>query len=154
MPQSAYFVFKNIYFESHTISYIPLIIKFSVSLSLILSKLNHLNGLPRWLSGKESACQCKRHRFNLWVRKIPWRRKWQPTPVSLPGKPHGQRSLVGYSPWDQKELDTTEWLNNNKALLYFYIAFSFCEERFLSMLTHPNKGRAAEDEREVKYVIN
>ena len=42
------------------------------------------------------------------VRKIPWRRKWQPTPVFLPGKSHGQRSLVGYSPWGHKELDTTE----------------------------------------------
>ena len=43
-----------------------------------------------------------------WVRKIPWRRKWQSPPVSLPGKSHGQRSLVGYSPWSCKELDTTE----------------------------------------------
>ena len=40
--------------------------------------------------------------------QIPWRRKWQPTPVLLPGKPHGQRSLVGYSPWGHKESDTTE----------------------------------------------
>ena len=46
--------------------------------------------------------------LELWVGKIPWRRKWQPTPVSLPGKSHGQRSLVGYSPWSRKELDTTE----------------------------------------------
>ena len=49
-----------------------------------------------------------------WVRslgqKIPWRRKWQPTPVLLPGKFHGPRSLVGYSPWDHKESDTTERL--------------------------------------------
>ena len=40
--------------------------------------------------------------------KIPWKRKWQPTPVSLPGESHGQRSLVGYSPWGHKESDTTE----------------------------------------------
>ena len=46
--------------------------------------------------------------FNPWVGKIPWRRKWQSTPVLLPGKPHGQRSLVGYSPWGRKESDTTE----------------------------------------------
>ena len=45
-----------------------------------------LEGLPRWFSGKESACQCRRHRFNPWVGKIPWRMKWQPTPVFLPGK--------------------------------------------------------------------
>ena len=55
-------------------------------------------GLPWWFSGKESACQGRRLRFNPWVRKIPWIRKWQPTPVVLPGKSHGQRSLDGYSP--------------------------------------------------------
>ena len=56
-------------------------------------------GLPWWLSGKKSACQCRRLNFNLWVRKVSWRRKWQPTPVLLPGRYHGQRSLGAYSPW-------------------------------------------------------
>ena len=55
-------------------------------------------GLPWWLSGKESTCLCRRCSFNLWVGKIPWRRKWQPTPVFLLGKFHGQRSLVGLQP--------------------------------------------------------
>ena len=67
--------------------------------------------LLRGLSGKEFACQCgslKQRRFDPWVRKIPWRRKWQPTPVLLPGESHGQRSLAGYSPWGCKEQDTTE----------------------------------------------
>ena len=53
--------------------------------------------LPWWLSGKESTCQCRRHSrlgFNPWVKKSPWRRKWQPTPAFLPGKSHGQRSWV------------------------------------------------------------
>ena len=45
--------------------------------------------------------------FDPWVRKTPWRRKWQPTPVFLSGKFHGQRSLVAYSPWGHKELDTS-----------------------------------------------
>ena len=63
-------------------------------------------GLSRWLSGKESACQCRSHRFSPWVGKIPWRRKWQPTPVFLPGESQGERSLVGYSPWGLKESDT------------------------------------------------
>ena len=49
--------------------------------------------------------------FDPWVGKIPWRRKWQSTPVLLPGKSHGQRSLVGYSPWGHKKLDTTERLH-------------------------------------------
>ena len=51
-----------------------------------------------------------RCRFEPWVGKIPWRRKWQPTPVFLPEKSHRQRSLAGYSPWGGKELDTTERL--------------------------------------------
>ena len=60
---------------------------------------------------KESTCQFRWHRscrFDPWVRKVPWNRKWQPAPVLLPGESHGQRDLVGYSPWDHKELDT--WL--------------------------------------------
>ena len=64
-----------------------------------------LCGLPCWLSSKESACQCRRRGFNPSVRKIPWRRKWKPTLVFLPGKSHGQRSLAGYSPQGHKELD-------------------------------------------------
>ena len=48
-----------------------------------------------------------------WVGKIPWRRKWQLTPVFLPGKYHGQRNLAGYSPWGCKESDRNEQLNNN-----------------------------------------
>ena len=48
------------------------------------------------------------HGFDPWVGKILWRRKWQPTPVFLPGKSHGQRSMVGCSPWGRKESDMTE----------------------------------------------
>ena len=65
-------------------------------------------GLPWWLSGKEFACQCRRCRFDPWVGKIPWSRKWQPSPVFLPGKSHRQRNLAGYSPRGCKELDVTE----------------------------------------------
>ena len=54
--------------------------------------------------------QCKRHRFDPWVRKIPWRREWQPTPVFWPGESCGQRSLVGSSPWGRKESDMNERL--------------------------------------------
>ena len=59
----------------------------------------------RWHSGEEPSCQCrrhKRHRFSLWVRKSPWRRKRQPTLVFLPVKSYGQRSLAGYIPWGRK----------------------------------------------------
>ena len=54
------------------------------------------------LSDKESPCHCRRRRFHSWVRKIPWGRKWQPTPELLPGKPHGQRNLVGHRLWVAK----------------------------------------------------
>ena len=74
--------------------------------------------LPSWLSGKEATCQCRRHGFYPWVRKVPWRRKWQPTPVFLPGESHGQGSLAGYSPWGGKELDTTEQLTATLSLLH------------------------------------
>ena len=72
-------------------------------------------GLSRWHSGKESACQCRRHRrwgFEPWVKKVPRMNKWQPTPVFLPGKFHGQRRLVGCSPWGGGgQSDMTERLN-------------------------------------------
>ena len=69
-----------------------------------------LEGLLRWCSSEESVCQfrrCRRRRFDPWMGKIPWRKKWQPIPVFLPGKSSGQRSLAGYSPWGRRESDTT-----------------------------------------------
>ena len=78
--------------------------------------------LPWWLSGKEPACQCRRCAFDLWVRKIPWRKKWQPMPVFLPRKSHRQRSLVGYSPSDHEESDTT--LNNDTIPLSYFCVYS------------------------------
>ena len=68
-------------------------------------------GFPGRSDGKSVCLQCGRPGFDPWVRKIPWRRKWQPTPVLLPGKSHRWRSLVGYSPWGHKESDTTERLH-------------------------------------------
>ena len=68
-------------------------------------------GFPSGSDGKEPACQCRqgqRQGINPWVRKIPWRRKWQLAPVFLPGEFHGQRSLEGYSPQGCKESDTNE----------------------------------------------
>ena len=58
---------------------------------------------------KKNCLQFGRLGFDSWVRKTPWSRKWQPTPVLLPGKSHGQRSLAGYNPWDHKESDMTEY---------------------------------------------
>ena len=66
------------------------------------------SGLPWWLRQGRICLQYRRPRFDPWVKKIPWRRKWLPTPVFLPGESHGQRSLVGCSPQGHKESDTTE----------------------------------------------
>ena len=82
----------------------------------LFKKAKRIIGLPGWLSGKKSACQCrecKRHGCDPWVGKIPWRRKWQLTPVFLPGEFHGQSSLAGYSPRGRKESDKTEGLSTH-----------------------------------------
>ena len=68
-------------------------------------------GFPSGTNGKNSTRPCRRHKklgFDPWVGKVPWRRKWQPAPVFLHGKFHGQRSPVGSSPWGNKESNTTE----------------------------------------------
>ena len=66
-------------------------------------------GLPSWLSGEEPACRCRRHKrwgLDPWVGEDPLEKKWQPTPVFLPGISHGQRALAGYSPWGHKKSQT------------------------------------------------
>ena len=73
-------------------------------------------GFPGGANGKEPTCQCrrhKRHRFDPWVRKIPWRRAWKPTLAFLPGESLGQRSLASYSPWGHKESDALKWFNTH-----------------------------------------
>ena len=111
--------------------------------------------LPKWCSGKESACQCRRCKscgYNPRVGKIPCRRKWQPTPALLPGKFHGQRSLVGYSPWGGKESDMTEhstaqsidiWWSSiyecfTVLLMYCLLVFDYKNTNFV-LLTKVNK---------------
>ena len=80
-------------------------------MSLLFNMLSRLD-FPGGSDGKAFCLQCRRPGFNPCFRKIPWRRNWQPTPVFLPGKSHGWKSLVGYSPWGRKELDTTERLSS------------------------------------------
>ena len=67
-------------------------------------------------------------RFNPWIAKMPWRRKWQPTPVFLPGKSHGQKSLAGYSPWGRKgvghDLVTKQQHINEKILLICMLRYN------------------------------
>ena len=80
---------------------------------LIFRKVT-LHWASQMAHGKESSCQYKSHRrcrLDPWVGKTPWRRKWQPIPVFLPGESHGQRSLVGYSAWGHKKSDMAERLS-------------------------------------------
>ena len=89
-------------------------------------KKDTLSGeLPRWLSGKESTCQAGDTRSIPGSGRFPWRRKWQPTPIFLPGKSHGQRSLGGYSPQGPKrvrhDLTTKQQYNNNNLERTFLI---------------------------------
>ena len=86
-------------------------------------EIDIFTGFPRWRSVKEPACQCRGPGcrvgwgwgcgwgavFHPWIRKFPWRRKWQPTLVFLPGKSHEQKRLAGYSPWGCKVSDMTEY---------------------------------------------
>ena len=82
-----------------------------------------------------SQCRrCKRHRFDPWYGKIPWRRPWQPTLVSLPGEFHGQRSLAGYSPWGCKQSGTTEWLHFTMLSSYIVVVLLMRGRETLSTL--------------------
>ena len=73
-------------------------------LIIILLMCILIQGFPSSSVVKNPPAQCLRHGLSPWVGKIPWRRKWQPTPVSLPGKSHGQRRLAGYSPLGHKRI--------------------------------------------------
>ena len=82
-------------------------------------------GLPRCRIGKESACQCRRHRrygFD------PWRRKWLPISVFLPGESHGQKSLVGYSPQACKKQDMTKATQHGKIYFRHQVKISWTEK--------------------------
>ena len=96
------------------------------SFSLLL--LLYASAFPGGAVGKESACHYWSHKrcgFNPWVEEIPWSRKWQPTPVFLPGKFHGQSRLEGYSPWSHKESDMTEHTSISEILRYLPFSDSF-----------------------------
>ena len=99
-----------------------------------------LNWTNRWLSCKESSCQCRRlrrHGFDSWVGKIPWRRKWHLILVFLPEKSYRQRSLAGYSPQSHKESDTTEHISVSNIVDGNLLKFTI---RFISKSWGPNRN--------------
>ena len=76
-------------------------------------------GLSWWLSGKEPTCQRRRRGIHPWIRKIPWRRKWQPSAVLLPGKSHGRRSLASQSHTQLKDQTTITKLERDRCRMDF-----------------------------------
>ena len=76
-------------------------------------------GFPCWFNGKEPTYQGRRHRFHPWLGKIPWGKKWQPTPVFLPGKSHGWRSLAGYRPWGHRLQSMGSYANVHVSISFY-----------------------------------
>ena len=88
---------------------------------------NGVYGFSMWSRGIDFTCKCKickRYKFDPWAGKMPWSWKRQPTPVFLPGESHGQRSLVGYSPWDHRELDQSQQQQLKWCLIAFFVQFN------------------------------
>ena len=90
-----------------------------------------------WFRRWRICLQCRRRGFDSWIGKIPWRRKWEPTPV-LTWRIHGQRSLAHYRPWGCKELDTTEWLIYINIITTFLYHF-FQSQKYAIYLLYPMK---------------
>ena len=114
MLSSTLFILFTLFYSSEVVSTIlssSSLIHSSVSDILLLIPSTVFLGLPGGSEVKVSAWNAGDPGSIPGSGKIPWRRKWQPTPVLLPGESHGGRSLVGYSPWGRKELDTTERLH-------------------------------------------
>ena len=108
---SSFLFWSSTYKWNHMIS----VFVWFISISIIHCRSTPVvaNGKISFFSGsdgQESACNAGDLGLFPGLERIPWRREWQPTPVFLPGKSQGQRSLVGYCPWGPKEWDTTEWL--------------------------------------------
>ena len=111
-------------------------------------------GVPCWLSGKESTCQCRRPGFDTWVGKIPWRRKWQLTAVFLPRESLGQIFPLGNDcaftsilydgnkcPWIMPDLSLKESLIKGQVFWFYQLPIPQCQERlFLSVVSHLRKS--------------
>ena len=107
-----------------------------------LKWLSSSSSSSKWHSGKESACQCrrhKRHRFNPWVGKIPWSRKWQPTPVVLLEKIPWREEPACYSPEGCKESDMTEHTHNYILFMTFLLILNLSPCKYIKNITQPLK---------------
>ena len=112
-----------------------------IQAALHFSLVGMIRGLSWWLSGKESSCQCRtcrRHRIDPWVRTIPWGKKWQSTPVFLPGKSHRQRSLAGCSQKDRRVGHDLAKQQQIKVQLV-HISIQVSPVLGTQKTTHPNK---------------
>ena len=114
---------NSLHIEGYLSIYIPIYL--SVYLSLWINKyvwnISYRASLVAQMVNNLPAMQ--EIRFDLWVRKIPWRREWQPTPVFLPGEFHGQRSLEGYSQWGHRV--GHDWVTNTFTFTFFYISYIY-----------------------------
>ena len=104
-----------------------------------------------WLSSKESTCQCRRCGFDPWVGKIPWRREWHPPPVSLLGKSHGQRSLLGTVHGVTEESDTT-WRFSQPRDWTPVSYFSCMAGRFFTAVP-PGKPSLATEQQQMRFYV-
>ena len=103
-----------------------------ISLPIIL-------GFPGGSEGKQSACNAGDLGLITWVGTIPWRRKWQSTPVFVPGESRGQRSLAGYSPQRLKESDTTEKLSTHAQLVRTYCVGNYTQYSIITYMGEESK---------------
>ena len=129
--------FSTVYCDPHKDFGIVNRAEIDVFLELYMVPLKTNKQTGRWLSGKEFTCQCRRRGFDPWVGSVPWRRKWLPTAVFLPGISHGQRRLMGYSSWSHKrvrhDLVTKQQNSHNiycisclKCTIYWFLVHSHC----------------------------
>ena len=96
------------------------------------------SGIPCGSEGKRICLQCRRPRFYPWVRKIPWRRAWQSTPVFLPGESNGKMSLAGYGPWCDKESDMTGVTEHKHSTMVLLIVIIFIMQTWMFSPFHFN----------------
>ena len=153
------FISKLFFFPTHLF----LVFCFLILSTCLVTQARNLNclkislyfslcGLAQWFSGKEPTCPCRRCRFDPWVRKIPWRRKWQPTVAFLPGK--FQRGLAGYSPWSRKRVRHNQVTKQQISLHSHHQSLSLCTSEISQNLLFFISAVFAKTSLEVNCLVN